>query len=190
MPTKKPVTKPVKKSVAKPVATKTAKTVAKPAPKVKPVPASKSKDTPAPVLKRAPKPGEKVVKTVVKPALKPTAKVVEEKTEKAAKPAKAPAPAKEVKKGAKRGPKPKGSIAPPGDEDLSDIEDDLVGEPVAVVLSATGEKIKPLRMKISKAKERVIGGQGEHKNAQRGKEHIAPWRQCRQPGTVRHRGEF
>jgi RNA polymerase primary sigma factor len=168
MPAKKPVTKPVSaakpafKSATKPVEKKTVKAVAKPASKVKPVPASKNKDTPAPVLKRAPKPGEKVVKTIAKPATK----VVEEKVdlkpakaakvEKADKPAKAAAPAKEVKKGAKRGPKPKGSIAPPGDEDLSDIEDDLVGEPVAVTVNANGEKIKPLRMKISKAKERAL----------------------------------
>ena len=37
------------------------------------------------------------------------------------------------------------------DLDMSDIEADLVGEPVA-----TGEKVKPLRMKISKAKERAL----------------------------------
>jgi RNA polymerase primary sigma factor len=36
--------------------------------------------------------------------------------------------------------------------DMSDIEDDLVGEPVA----ETTEKVKPLRMKISKAKERAL----------------------------------
>src|SRR5688572_31991466 len=35
---------------------------------------------------------------------------------------------------------------------MSDIEDDLVGEPVA----ETTEKVKPLRMKISKAKERAL----------------------------------
>ena len=39
---------------------------------------------------------------------------------------------------------------------MSDIEDDLVGEPVVVALNANGEKIKPLRMKISKAKERAL----------------------------------
>jgi RNA polymerase primary sigma factor len=39
--------------------------------------------------------------------------------------------------------------------DLSDIEADLVGEE-PVVVSATGEKVKPLRMKISKAKERAL----------------------------------
>ncbi|WP_223903932.1 RNA polymerase sigma factor RpoD [Rhodoferax lithotrophicus] len=37
---------------------------------------------------------------------------------------------------------------------MSDIEDDLVGEPE--VAEATTEKVKPLRMKISKAKERAL----------------------------------
>ena len=152
MPSKKPVAKPVNKPV---------KSV-KPAPKVKPVPASKSKVTPeAPVLKRAPKPGEKVIQVAKAVDKTVAAKVekVEKTTKVVAKPEAKPAAKvaeKEVKKGAKRGPKPKGSIAPPGDADLSDIEDDLVGEPVAVALNANGEKIKPLRMKISKAKERAL----------------------------------
>ena len=40
---------------------------------------------------------------------------------------------------------------PVEDVDMADIEADLVGEPVAA-----GEKVKPLRMKISKAKERAL----------------------------------
>jgi RNA polymerase primary sigma factor len=62
-----------------------------------------------------------------------------------------------VKTGAKRGRKPKGTAEPAvaDDMDLSDIEADLVGEP-ATVTTATGEKVKPLRMKISKAKERAL----------------------------------
>ncbi|MEB0057214.1 MULTISPECIES: RNA polymerase sigma factor RpoD [unclassified Variovorax] len=56
--------------------------------------------------------------------------------------------------GAKRGRKPKaGNEAPTSDVDLSDIEDDLAGEPV---VTSTEEKVKPLRMKISKAKERAL----------------------------------
>ena len=54
--------------------------------------------------------------------------------------------------GAKRGRKPKATIKGDGDEDMSDIEDDLAGEPVV----ETTEKVKPLRMKISKAKERAL----------------------------------
>jgi len=55
--------------------------------------------------------------------------------------------------GAKRGRKPKVQIPGPGIDapDMADIEADLVGEPVA-----SGEKVKPLRMKISKAKERAL----------------------------------
>jgi RNA polymerase primary sigma factor len=58
-----------------------------------------------------------------------------------------------VATGAKRGRKPKAVEGKSGDDlDMSDIEDDLVGEPVV----ETTEKVKPLRMKISKAKERAL----------------------------------
>ena len=64
------------------------------------------------------------------------------------------APAKAVT-GAKRGPKAKVAKKVEIDElDMSDIEEDLVGEPE--VAEATTEKVKPLRMKISKAKERAL----------------------------------
>ncbi|HEY8881354.1 MAG TPA: RNA polymerase sigma factor region1.1 domain-containing protein, partial [Roseateles sp.] len=57
--------------------------------------------------------------------------------------------------GAKRGRKPKADKeAPESDIDLSDIEDDLAGDEPAA--AATEEKVKPLRMKISKAKERAL----------------------------------
>jgi len=60
-----------------------------------------------------------------------------------------------AKTGTKRGRKPKAAAESSGDDmDMSDIEADLVGEPEAV--AATGEKVKPLRMKISKAKERAL----------------------------------
>ncbi len=62
--------------------------------------------------------------------------------------------------GSKRGRKPKtDKEAVVADElDMSDIEDDLVGEPVveAAETAETTEKVKPLRMKISKAKERAL----------------------------------
>ena len=61
-----------------------------------------------------------------------------------------------AKTGAKRGRKPKNAAAPSSvDMDMADIEADLVGEP-AIITNATGEKVKPLRMKISKAKERAL----------------------------------
>ena len=55
--------------------------------------------------------------------------------------------------GAKRGRKPKAPATAIGIDapDMADIEADLVGEPIA-----SGEKVKPLRMKISKAKERAL----------------------------------
>jgi RNA polymerase primary sigma factor len=124
----------------------TAKATQKPATKVKPVPQTK---TPA-------KPNEKAsAKDEVKKPLKAasTEEVVKKKPGRPpkAQSAEAESPAKA---GAKRGRKPKnGAEAKPGEDlDLSDIEDDLAGEPVA----ETTEKVKPLRMKISKAKERAL----------------------------------
>lgn len=70
--------------------------------------------------------------------------------------AKAPA-----KTPAKRGRKPKAKEEGMEDDaDLSDIESDLEGEPEpepeAAEAAPTAEKVKPLRMKISKAKERAL----------------------------------
>ena len=80
----------------------------------------------------------------------------------AAKPAAAkPAAKAAAKPAAKRGPKAKESSE--DDADLSDIESDLEGEPEAETDTAAAdptaapvEKVKPLRMKISKAKERAL----------------------------------
>ena len=66
-----------------------------------------------------------------------------------------------AKAAAEKSPPPKrGKAGKPGareadDTDLSDIEADLEGEPEAVVPEVV-EKAKPLRMKISKAKERAL----------------------------------
>ncbi len=83
-------------------------------------------------------------------------------TKTATKPAVKVAPAKpaakaaaEKPKGAKRGPKPKGSINTESDVEIEAIIDEP-HEPVPVQLDENGEKIKPLRMKISKAKERAL----------------------------------
>ncbi|MDO9403532.1 MAG: RNA polymerase sigma factor RpoD [Polaromonas sp.] len=56
--------------------------------------------------------------------------------------------------GAKRGRKPKAALKGDGEEDMSDIEAEFAEEPAAV--AETTEKVKPLRMKISKAKERAL----------------------------------
>ncbi|MFP5466975.1 MAG: RNA polymerase sigma factor RpoD [Gammaproteobacteria bacterium] len=76
-------------------------------------------------------------------------------------PAKAAASASGDKPAAKRGRKPKAAAKDDSDlddADLSDIEEDLTGEVAEEVPSeaAPVEKVKPLRMKISKAKERAL----------------------------------
>ena len=143
----KPAAKPVVK--AKPAAKAPAKPVAK-AP-AKPV----SKSPAKPVAKTVAKP---VAKSAAKPAPKSTAKVAAKPAAKAA-PAKTPAkkpavvahaPKATGKKAAKSAAKGKAGKGL-DDTDLSDIEADLEGEEVA-----SAEKVKPLRMKISKAKERAL----------------------------------
>ena len=143
----KPVAKPVVK--AKPAAKAPAKPVAK-AP-AKPV----SKSPAKPVAKTVAKPA---AKSAAKPAPKSTAKVAAKPAAKAA-PAKTPAkkpavvahaPKATGKKAAKSAAKGKAGKGL-DDTDLSDIEADLEGEEVA-----SAEKVKPLRMKISKAKERAL----------------------------------
>jgi len=119
--------------------------------------------TSATATKTAAKPAVKpAVKTAAKPAAKKEAELkvtpATAVTEVAAKkkpgrPPKSPAAESTAPAaGAKRGRKPKAALKGDGEEDMSDIEDDLVGEPVV----ETTEKVKPLRMKISKAKERAL----------------------------------
>jgi RNA polymerase primary sigma factor len=130
---------PAQKS-AKPVPTaakSAAKTAAKTDKKAKPVPVSK---------------------TATKAAAAVTEEIVVKK--KPGRPPKAAAEGAAPATGAKRGRKPKAATGSAGagggdDMDMSDIEADLVGEP-EVTTTATGEKVKPLRMKISKAKERAL----------------------------------
>ena len=74
--------------------------------------------------------------------------------------------AAKAKPAVKRGRKPKaaatGTASPSAkggdgdDMDMSDIEEELAGEPVVETTPGTTEKVKPLRMKISKAKERAL----------------------------------
>ena len=149
------------KVTAQPAAKTAVKTAAKAVPsKVK---ATASPASPAkPVKKAAPVPAKKSEVTDKKTTPKAKEVAVEVEVKKAAKAAKA-APAKDtqpaapkVVTGAKRGPKKKGSIAEPSLEDQLEIEADLEGEPVAEATSDSAEKVKPLRMKISKAKERAL----------------------------------
>ena len=176
---KTPVT-PTAQTTAKPTAKPSAKTVpaavapAAPPKKVKPVSLSKAelqaaadallnqaKPTKAkaaakPAAKAAAAPAAEAKPAAKTAAAKPVAKSAEKSAEKPA--AKAPAKAA-GKAAAKTAAKPaaKGkanAVASADDADLSDIEAELEAEPV--VVSATGEKVKPLRMKISKAKERAL----------------------------------
>ncbi|MDD2844868.1 MAG: RNA polymerase sigma factor RpoD [Rhodoferax sp.] len=142
-----PATKPQKSAVSKEAKTSVAKTstATSPTSKAAPVTASKAK---------ALSEDQKTVIAAAAPAEK-------KKTVKASKAADGAAPAKAA---AKRGPKAKSAKAgKKGDDhdiDMSDIEDDLVGETevteVSEVAEASTEKVKPLRMKISKAKERAL----------------------------------
>ena len=119
-------------------------------------------------LKAGAKPATKTAAAASKSAAATKVKTVPTKSTSLEDPKKAAAPAaKKVGRppkaagtasattGAKRGRKPKADKeAPESDIDLSDIEDDLAGDEPAA--AATEEKVKPLRMKISKAKERAL----------------------------------
>lgn len=129
-------------TVVKPAAKKTSSVTAKSATKAKPVPASKT--TP-----KTDKATEELKKTP-----KAEAAAEDAPKKKPGRPAKTTA-AKEGT-GAKRGRKPKNAAAadaPSEEDDLSDIEAEFAEEPAP---EATPEKVKPLRMKISKAKERAL----------------------------------
>ncbi len=95
---------------------------------------------------------DELLKKAAKPAAKKTATAAAAPAKKAGRPAKAAA---EKSAPAKRGRPGKASAE---DADMADIEDDLQGEPEVVVAApeAGAEKPKPLRMKISKAKERAL----------------------------------
>ncbi|QDL38054.1 RNA polymerase sigma factor RpoD [Rhodoferax sediminis] len=126
---------PAQKS-AKPVSP-AAKPAAKPTTKAHPVPASKS-----PAKEELKKPAKAAVVAAEAPKKKPGRPP---KAAPAAADASPPADAK-------RGRKPKAGVKAAGDDtDLSDVEAEFAEEPVA-----TTEKVKPLRMKISKAKERAL----------------------------------
>ena len=105
---------------------------------------------PIPLPKKAPAVPTKKMADAKTPVAKPGA-VDETAKKKPGRPAKAADTSKAGEKpGAKRGPKSK--IAGDADEDLSDVVAEFEEAPAA----DTAEKVKPLRMKISKAKERAL----------------------------------
>jgi len=140
----KPAAQAVKKA---PVETR--KSAAKPAAQAAAAPATKAKTVPA-----SKSPAAEELKTA-----KAVAEAVEPAKKKPGRPPKAAAAGAPAAKttGAKRGRKPKAAAGDDvgDDADLSDIEADLEGEP-EVAATATTEKVKPLRMKLSKAKERAL----------------------------------
>ena len=146
-PAAKAAAKPATKAVAKTAAVKSA---AKPAP---------SKTVTKPVTKATAKP---VTKAAAKPATKTAAKPVAKTTAKPATKAATKSTAKPVTASAERAKPPKVAAKPAAkgkaatkliaeDEDIVDLEAEFAEES-----TATGEKVKPLRMKISKAKERAL----------------------------------
>ncbi len=167
----KPAPKTAAKPAAKPVVKASVKTAAKPAPKpvsktpAKPVTQPVTKASSAkPAVTTAAKPAAKpVAKTTTKPATKPVAKTAAKPVAKtAAKPAakstsKPAAPSAERAKPSKAAAKPaaKGKASKKVITEVDDIVD-LEAEFAEETPAASGEKVKPLRMKISKAKERAL----------------------------------
>ena len=105
---------------------------------------------------------QKSAKPAAKTATKPAADELAQKTKAAAAPAKKTGrPAKGAAAAEKSAPPKRGRADKPGakgadDADLAEIEADLEGEPEAAPVPDVVEKVKPLRMKISKAKERAL----------------------------------
>ena len=153
MPSKKPakaVSKPAAKAAAKPVTKTVTKASAKPAPKA--ITKSATKTPAKPVAKTPAKPVAKapakpVAKTPAKAAAKPAAKAVSKPTAKGS--AERAKPPKAAAKPAAKGKATAKKVLE--DDDIVDLEAEFAEEP-----AAGGEKVKPLRMKISKAKERAL----------------------------------
>ena len=168
-----PLTKPAAPTPTPPVVVKKARRLAAPATASDTAPgtAAAAPETAtattavAEVPKKTPVVKKVAAKTAAKPAAKAPAKTAVAKAPAKAAAAKAPAKASAAAKpAAKPVSKAKAKDRSEDDADLSDIESDLEGEPEAeaeteVVTDAAAapvEKVKPLRMKISKAKERAL----------------------------------
>ena len=156
---------------AKKASAKKAATVEAEAEPLKKTPAAKAPKAKAEKAEAAPEAKAKksrVAKAAADETVGETADAVSESAPKAKKAKAAAKPAAQsaakpeaAKTGGKRGRPAKGKKAGAEDDDadLSDIEDDLQGEPEAEAAggaAAAAEQAKPLRMKISKAKERAL----------------------------------
>jgi RNA polymerase primary sigma factor len=157
----KPQAKPSAKKVIQPAsppakaALKVVKTASAPTAKASSKP-SPTKAKPVPSSTKTPKTEKVAAKDETKKVAKAAVVADEPVKKKPGRPPKAAAAESDAppKAAAKRGRKPKAAAgaAPAEDEDLSDIEAEFAEEPAA----ETAEKVKPLRMKISKAKERAL----------------------------------
>jgi RNA polymerase primary sigma factor len=148
MPAKKPAAKPPVKAAAKPAAKPVAKTAAKNV--AKPVAKGAAKPAAKAPLKAAAKPAAKApVKAAAKPATKAPVKAAAKPATKAPVKAAAKPVSKAPAKAAAKGKAVKNAL--PVDDDIVDLEAEFADE-----TAASAEKVKPLRMKISKAKERAL----------------------------------
>jgi RNA polymerase primary sigma factor len=155
----KPTKKPAAKSPAKKAAKAPVKSASKPVKSVTSSAKSAAKSASKPSAKAVAKPAAKAAaKAPVKSTAKPEVKV---QPKAAAKPtAKAPAqaaaekskPPKEAGKAGRKGKAQAKGMSDDAELAAEEIEEELVGEPTV----ETTEKVKPLRMKISKAKERAL----------------------------------
>ena len=149
-----------KTTISKPVPhkkTAAPKASAKPEKPVKKVPPVPTKSSPAsaakPVAKPVAKPAaQKEILQKVVPIAASAETSVKKKPGRPPKNSPAVPETADAATGAKRGRKPKGPPKREGEEDLSDVVAEFAEEPA---LEST-EKVKPLRMKISKAKERAL----------------------------------
>ena len=158
-PAKLPKSVPAAKALPATAKTSAKKPSAKTAPKAVAAPAAKKAPS---VPKTAAKTSESEEKKTRTKAAAPEAETTEAPKKRAGRPAKAaaaPKAGKAAKAPAARGKKGQAD-ADSDDADLSDIESDLEGEVEETTEVATTEtpveKVKPLRMKISKAKERAL----------------------------------
>ena len=158
-PAKLPKSVPAAKALPATAKTSAKKPSAKAAPKAVAAPAAKKAPS---VPKTAAKTSESEEKKTRTKAAAPEAETTEAPKKRAGRPAKAaaaPKAGKAAKAPAARGKKGQAD-ADSDDADLSDIESDLEGEVEETTEVATTEtpveKVKPLRMKISKAKERAL----------------------------------
>ena len=167
MTTKKPATPASGPTI---IVKKAVRSLTKPAAETAPAPepvveASAAKATPVVRRVAVVKPADDKAKTV-KRVVAATAVAADSGDEtpkkKAGRPTKAATAKTDTKTSAKRAPKAKAKDADLDDADLSDIDDELEGEPEVAepaetaAAAAPAEKVKPLRMKISKAKERAL----------------------------------